>query len=274
MTAAKLRYPKRPDRCRGLCGNAVIRRPDAAAPAHVDERDSGSTGLMYILSTGCQWRAIHEGVAAALESMSIRSMEYRRHADRTSRSAICEVAVRRQVGTPARPRDPEARASSPRKRGRCIAPHGFVCRQEDQRQEAAYLAYAGLRMHAIVPWRESGSRRWGLADGDPALRLHITCLSSTRTAVQGAGVSGGGAEHNGAGQREIVKRSDGVRGSSILPKRWLVRVFSPGSIAVAIGGKMGSVSADRLSLLRLASIRICAKARSKHDVRRQTLRCG
>src|SRR5258708_25243759 len=63
-----------------------------------------------------------------------------------------------------------------------------------------------------------------------------------------------GAEFQAAVQRtmaqvnvEIVKRSDGVRGSSFYQSAGLLRGLSPGSIAVADWRKTGSVSAERLS---------------------------
>ena len=73
---------------------------------------------------------------------------------------------------------------------------------------------------------------------------------------------------------EIVKRSDGVRGFVILPKRWLVEGLSRGSIAVADWRKTGSVSAERPSHSYGSpqSGSCCESYAFKRDVRGQTLK--
>ena len=49
-------------------------------------------GLMYILSTGCQWRAIPDGPAAALDAVRLfRSVELGRHARSHPRRALCAM---------------------------------------------------------------------------------------------------------------------------------------------------------------------------------------
>ena len=89
-----------------------------------------------------------------------------------------------------------------------------------------------------------------------------------------------GAEFQAAAQRtmaqvnvEIVKRSDGVRGFVILPKRWLVeRSFAWLNRCRRLAKDWECLSRKALAFLRLASIRPCCESYAfKRDVRGQTL---
>ena len=92
-----------------------------------------------------------------------------------------------------------------------------------------------------------------------------------------------GAEFQAAAQRtmaqvnvEIVKRSDGAKGSSFYQSAGLLRGLSRGSIAVADWRKTGSVSAERPSHSYGSpqSGSCCESYAFKRDVRGQTLRSG
>ena len=90
-----------------------------------------------------------------------------------------------------------------------------------------------------------------------------------------------GAEFQAAAQRtmaqvnvEIVKRSDGVRGFVILPKRWLVeKVFRVAQSLSPIRERLGGASADTLSHSYGSpqSGSCCESYAFKRDVRGQTL---
>ena len=59
---------------------------------HIDVREVVN-GLMYILSAGCQWRAIPEGPTAALDPPRLlRPLELGRHARSPPRRALREVS--------------------------------------------------------------------------------------------------------------------------------------------------------------------------------------
>ena len=64
---------------------------------HVDVRDV-MNGIMYILSTGCQWRAIPERPAAALNAVRLsRFVELGRHARSHPSRAVCGVPGARRT---------------------------------------------------------------------------------------------------------------------------------------------------------------------------------
>ena len=106
---------------------------------HVDERDVVN-GLMYVLSTGCQWRAVAEGPAAAFDALRLlRSLELGRHARSHPRRALREVSrSRRSRGEPDRRdhRQPERQERG--KRGAQYRSAWLRCRKEDQGQEAPH----------------------------------------------------------------------------------------------------------------------------------------
>ena len=130
-------------------------------------------GVMYILSTGCQWAALPKD----LPPRSTVNDYFRRWDDDGTLDRIhhalyvqCrEMAGRR--GQPDRRRSSTARASRARKKGALDRPAGLRCWQEDQRQEAPspgrYAGPADARHRACC--RHAGSR-WRRAADEHAVR--------------------------------------------------------------------------------------------------------
>ena len=183
-------------------------------------------GLMYILSTGCQWRAIPKDLAA-------RSTVYD-YFDRWSWDGTLErmhhalyVKCREQVSREASPTVAIVDAQSVKsaeKGGAHIDPHGYDAGKKIKGKKRHVLVDTrGLMLHSIVTAADIQDRDgaasllgtlFGLypfllklyADGGyqgPEFRRSLkTVLSKVNV--------------------EIVKRADQVKGFVVLPKRWVV----------------------------------------------------
>ena len=183
-------------------------------------------GLMYILSTGCQWRAIPKDLAA-------RSTIFD-YLDRWAWDGTLErihhtlyVKCREQALRDASPTAAIIDAQSVKsaeKGGASIDPHGYDAGKKVKGKKRHVLVDTqGLMLHAIVTSADVQDRDGGAwllrtlfglypflkklyADGGyqgPEFR------ASVRAALESVEV-------------EIVKRSDQVKGFVVLPKRWVV----------------------------------------------------
>src|SRR6516165_8561158 len=123
---------------------------------HVDEREVVN-GLMYVLSTGCQWRAIPK-----------------------------DKPPRAKQARP--PPSSTARASRAQKKGVPHRPFGLRRWQEGQWQEAPhpgrYAGPADARHHPCR--RRPGPRRQSAADGDLVRRLPVPDAALRRWRLSGA----------------------------------------------------------------------------------------
>ena len=121
-------------------------------------------GIMYILSTGCQWRD-PEGPGAALDALrydrwscdgtleQIHDALYVKCREHASREASPTAAIIDSQSVKSAEKEGAAR------------PTWLRSGQEDQGQEAAYACrFTGLLMHAMVTRQTSGSRRRCNAD--------------------------------------------------------------------------------------------------------------
>src|SRR5208337_486908 len=112
---------------------------------HVDVREVVN-GLMYILSTGCQWRAIPKDLPPRSTSTITSTFGVG-----TARSSASTARSTRSAGKPRRakqvrpPRSSTARASRARKKGGLHRPSGLRRRQKGHGQKAPHpRRYPGL----------------------------------------------------------------------------------------------------------------------------------
>jgi transposase len=183
-------------------------------------------GLMYILSTGCQWRAIPKDLAA-------RSTVYD-YFDRWSWDGTLErmhhalyVKCREQVSREASPTVAIVDAQSVKsaeKGGAHIDPHGYDAGKKIKGKKRHVLADTrSLMLHSIVtaadiPDRDGGASLLGTLFGLYPFLLKLYAdggyqgpefRSSVKTVLSKVNV-------------EIVKRADQVKGFVVLPKRSVV----------------------------------------------------
>ena len=225
----------------------------------VAERDVVN-GLMYVLSTGCQWRYIPK--------------VFRRRARFTVISAIgamtgCWIAsITRSTSNAARnsiwkpvppPASSTAKASRARKKGALHRSARLRRRQTDQGKEAPHprrhagVARAGARHAGERP----GSRGRRRVVVDVVRNVPVPQETVRRQRLSGAVFHTALASILPNLETEIVKRSDAAKGFVALPKRWIVER----SIAWLNGCRRlakdwGNRNLSALIFLRLASIRL------------------
>ena len=183
-------------------------------------------GLMYILSTGCQWRAIPKDLAA-------RSTVYG-YFDRWSWDGTlacihhalyvkCRAQIEREASPSAAILDAQS-VKSAEKGGAHVDPHGYDAGKKVKGKKRHVLVDTqGLMLHAIVTAADVQDRDGGAwllatlfglypfllklyADGGyqgPEFRASVQAVLSQLDVV-------------------IVKRSDRAKGFVVLPRRWVV----------------------------------------------------
>ena len=109
-------------------------------------------GLMYVLSTGCQWRAIPKDLPPKSTVYDYFDLwTYDGTLDRIHHALYqqCREQEQREVSPP--PPSSTAKASRARKRGACIDPHGYDAGKKIKGKKRHILVDTlGLLLHAIV----------------------------------------------------------------------------------------------------------------------------
>ena len=218
-------------------------------------------GLMYILSTGCQWRAIPKDLAP-------RSTIYD-YFDRWQWDGTLErihhtlyVKCREQASREASPTAAIIDAQSVKsaeKGGGHIDPHGYDAGKKVKGKKRHVLVDTeGLVLHAIVTAADIQDR-----DGGAWLLATLFGLYPFLLKLY---ADGGyqGPEFQRVLKKslarvnlEIVKRSDQVKGFVVLPKRWIVeRTLAWLGRCRRLAKDWECLNRKALAFLRLASIRL------------------
>ena len=218
-------------------------------------------GLMYILSTGCQWRAQFLRTCRRARRCTIISI----CGAGTARSIASTTRFMRNAGRPPRarrarpPRSSTARASRARKRGPAINSSGYDAGKKIKGKKRHILVDTqGLLMHAIVHAADVQDRDGGA--------LLMASLFGAFPFLIKLYADGGyqGPEFQSAIKRilarvhvEIVKRSGQATGFVALPKRWIVeRTFAWLGRCRRLAKDWECLNHKALAFLRLASIRL------------------
>jgi transposase len=191
----------------------------------VDLREVAN-GLMYILSTGCQWRAIPKDLpprSTLHDYLDLWSWDGT--LDRIHFALY--VQGRERAGREASPTavviDSQS-VKSAEKRGRCINPHGFDAGKKIKGKKRHILVDAqGLLMHAIVHGADIQDRDGGVLLMATLFGLYPFLLKLYADGGYQGGQFKTALEKVVRGINvEIVKRSDQAKGFLVLPKRWVV----------------------------------------------------
>ena len=188
-------------------------------------------GLMYVLSTGCQWRAIPKDLPPrSTLARSFRSVELDGTLDRIHDALYAKCRGGRLArGEPDRRdhRQPERQERG--KGGPAIDPTGYDAGKKIKGKKRHILVDTqGLLMHAIVHAADVQDR-----DGGVLLMASLFgCFPFLIKLYADGGYQG--PEFQSAMKRilarvnvEIVKRSDQTKGFVALPRRWIVeRTFA------------------------------------------------
>ena len=234
---------------------------------HCKERDLVN-GLMYVLSTGCQWRAIPKDLSPRSTLHDYLDVwSYDGTLDRIHHTLYvkCREAAEREASPTAAIIDSQS-VKSGRKRGASINPRGYdagkkacPCEGGDPGKKRHILVDTqGLLMHALV-------HSAGMQDRDGGILVMAT-LFGQFAFLEKLFADGGyqGPEFQAGMKRilpnvevEIVKRSDKAKGFIVLIKRWLVeRTIGWLNRCRRLAKDWECLNRNALNFLRLASIRL------------------
>ena len=217
-------------------------------------------GIMYVLSTGCQWRALPKDlppkstVWAYLDLWSWDGTLGRIHHE-------LYVKCREQLGREASPTaaiiDSQS-VKSAEKGGGSIDPIGYDAGKKVKGKKRHILVDTlGLLLHAIVHPADIQDRDGGI----PLLSTLFGLFPFLRKLFADGGYQGPQFQKALAKilpelQSEIVKRSDQAKGFAVLPKRWIVeRTFAWLSRCRRLAKDFENRTRIALTFLKLASIR-------------------
>jgi transposase len=214
-------------------------------------------GLMYVLSTGCQWRAIPKDLPPRSTvrdyfdlwsgtERSIASMTRFTSSAASNRSARQARLLRLSI----------ARASRARKKGACDRPFRLRRGQEDQGQEAPHPRRHTRPFDACDrsrSWRARPRRRCA-GDGEPLRRVPIPGKLYADGGYQGPEFRRAVKKVLARIHVEIVKRLDCAKEFVVLPKRWIVeRTFAWLGRCRRLAKDWENLNRKGLAFLRLAS---------------------
>ena len=217
-------------------------------------------GLMYILSTGCQWRAIPKDLpprSTLYDYFDLWSCDGTLDRIHDALYAQCRQAASRDASPTAAIIDSQSVKSA--EKGACIDPSGYDAGKKIKGKKRHILVDTqGLLMHAIVHAADVQDRDGGA--------LLMASLFGAFPFLIKLYADGGyqGPEFQSAIKRilarvhvEIVKRSGQATGFIALPKRWIVeRTFAWLGRCRRLAKDWECLNHKALAFLRLASIRL------------------
>ncbi len=216
-------------------------------------------GLMYILSTGCQWRN-PKGFAAALDLVRLlRSVELGWHARSHPSRTLCEVPRGgRQRSEPHRRSDQQPEREKRQKGGRRSILRVTTRKEIKGKKRHILVDTHGLLIHAIVHAADIQDRDGGALVMATMFGLYPFLLKLYADGgYQGPVFRRAASKIMAQVNVEIVKRSDHAKGFVVLPKRWVVeRTFAWLGRCRRLAKDWENLNRKALAFLRLASIRL------------------
>ncbi len=226
---------------------------------HVDVREVVN-GLMYVLSTGCQWRAIPKDLpprSTLHDYFDLWGWDGTLERIHEALYVKCREAAAREASPTAAIIDSQSVKSA--EKGGAHRPFGLRRRQEGQRQEAPHPGrYAGPADARHRPCRRRpGPRRRSAADGDLVRRLSVPDAALRRWRLSGTAIQA----RNPADPCSRDGRDRQAVGSAktfvVLPKRWIVeRTLAWLGRCRRLAKDWECLNHKALAFLRLASIRL------------------
>src|ERR1039458_3328615 len=226
-------------------------------------------GLMYVLSTGCQWRAIPKDLPPKSSVYGYFDLwTYDGTLERIHYALYeqCREREQREASPTAAIIDSQS-VKSAEKGGACIDPHGYDAGKKRQRRRCAEIKgkkrhilvdTLGLLLHAIVHPAD-------IQDRDGGVLVMATLFGMfpflkkvfADSGYQGPKFANALARVLPHLDIEIVKRSDQVSGFVVLPKRWIVeRTIAWLNRCRRLAKDWENLNRKALAFLRLASIRL------------------
>jgi putative transposase len=217
-------------------------------------------GIMYVLSTGCQWRYIPRDLPPR---STLHSYLQRWQYDGTLMKIhhALYMECREQMGREASPTacviDSQC-VKSAEKGGR-VDPHGYDAGKKIKGKKRHILVdTTGLLLHAIVHPADIQDRDGGVLVMSSMFGLFPFLQRLFADAgYQGPKFAAGTAEVWPDLAIEIVKRSDTAKGFKLLPRRWVVeRTFAWLNRCRRLAKDFENRTRNALAFLTLASIRL------------------
>ena len=212
-------------------------------------------GLLYILSTGCQWRAIPKDLPPKSSVYDYFDLwTYDGTLERIHYALYQQCRERAQ-----REASPTTEREKRGKRGACIDPHGYDAGKKIKGKKRHILVdTVGLLLHAIVHPADIQDRDGGVL----VMATLFGMFPFLKTLFADSGYQGPKFAKALAKvlphlDIEIVKRSDQVSGFVVLPKRWIVeRTIAWLNRCRRLAKDWENLNRKALAFLRLASIRL------------------
>ncbi len=221
-------------------------------------------GLMYVLSTGCQWAALPKDLPArstvngTTSGAGTRTARSIASITRSMSSAASKPGV-----TPARRlRSSTAKASRVPRKGASCRSAGLRRGQEGQGPEAScpgrHARLAAPRHRACG--RHPGPRRRGAADEHAVRPTSVPAQALRRWRLSRAGVPERSAPRLRPDQRRDREAVRAAKGFTVLPKRWIVeRSIAWLNRCRRLAKDWECLTRSALAFLRWASIRLMVR---------------
>jgi len=256
----KLRYPSDLTDDEWSCIDGFI--PPAKSggrPRKIDPREV-LNGIMYVLSTGVQWRYIPKD----LPSRSTLHGYFQRWNDDGTLGAIHHtlyVACRERIGRETSPTACVIDSQSVKgaEKGGHVDPNGYDAGKKIKGKKRHILVdTAGLLLHAILHPADIQDRDGGVLVMSSMFGLFPFLRKLFADAgYQGPKFAAGTAEAWPSLEIEIVKRSDIAKGFELLPRRWVVeRTFAWLNRCRRLAKDFENRTRNALAFLMLASVRL------------------
>ena len=217
-------------------------------------------GLMYILSTGCQWRAIPKDLppkSSVYDYFDLWAYDGTLARIHHALYERCREQAQREASPTAAIIDSQS-VKSAEKGGACIDPHGYDAGKKIKGKKRHILVDTlGLLLHAIVHPADIQDRDGGVI----VMATLFGMFPFLKTLFADGGYQGPQFARALAKvlphlDVEIVKRSDRVSGFVVLPKRWIVeRSIAWLNRCRRLAKDWENLNRKALAFLRLASIR-------------------
>jgi putative transposase len=218
-------------------------------------------GIMYILSTGCQWRYIPSDLPPrSTVNGYLQRWEYDGTLEKLHYALYqeCREQVDREASPTACVIDSQS-VKSAEKGGACIDPNGYDAGKKIKGKKRHILVDTqGLLMHAVVHAADIQDRDGGVLVLASMFGLYPFLEKLFADAgYQGPKFREALAKALPRLSVEIVKRSDTAKGFELLPRRWVVeRTFAWLNRCRRLAKDFENLNRTALAFIRLASIRL------------------